>query len=119
LSIVHSGWKIFFATSWGMFEHRFESLLQNIADNSELIDKEAVALDILQAAEQRQREREHSMSREIQWKSEQLQSVLNWLETGESDPELKLEWLRSRCYEGTSQWITKAAKIRSWLQRLQ
>ncbi|KAI1291072.1 hypothetical protein F5Y03DRAFT_377684 [Xylaria venustula] len=115
--ICKPGWKIYFSSLWGLFEHRFDDLLQNIARTSELIDKEAVSLDITQAAEQRQRDLDASISRETRWKTEQLQSVLDWLEMGESDPELKLEWLHSRCYEGTSQWITKSSKLRSWLQR--
>ncbi|KAI1824553.1 hypothetical protein F4861DRAFT_505422 [Xylaria intraflava] len=115
--ICKPGWKIYFSSLWGLFEHRFDDLLQSISRTSELIDKEAASLDIIQAAEQRQRDMDASISREIRWKAEQLQSVLNWLETGESDPELKLEWLRDRCYRGTSQWITKSSKLRSWLQR--
>ncbi|KAJ2987229.1 hypothetical protein NUW58_g4620 [Xylaria curta] len=115
--ITKPGWKIYFASLWGLFEHRFDSLLQNITRTSELIDKEAVAIDIAQAAAQRQKDLEISISHESRWKNEQLQSVLNWFEIGDSDPELKLEWLRNRCYAGTSQWITKSSKLRSWLRR--
>ncbi|KAI1180456.1 hypothetical protein F4777DRAFT_530453 [Nemania sp. FL0916] len=110
-------WKVYFKWSFGRFEHRFGSLLKSITYTSELIDKEAVSLDIIEAAEKRQRDQDTSKAREIQWEFEQRQKVLDWLQMEESNVEDKLDWLRNRCYEGTSQWVTKSSKLRQWLQR--
>lgn len=109
---------MFFSSGWGRFEHHFNALLQSIAHCSELIDKEAVSFDIIQAKEWRQKSLEDAINREKRWESEQLEAVLRWLEIGESksNQEIKLEWLRSHCCEGTAQWVTKSSKVRSWLQ---
>lgn len=115
--MVSTGWKFFFSSAWGRFEHRFSGLLESMTRLSDLIDREAVALDISQAAEWRKTEAENAHQRERQRHAEQLQAVLDWLETTNGDQEMKLEWLRSRCYEGTSSWITNNHKFRTWLQR--
>lgn len=110
-------WKIFFTSAWGRFDHRFSALIDSITKTSELIDKQTMPLNILQAKEWRQKSLEDSIIREQRWESEQLLAVLNWLEAGEHNQELKLEWLGTRCCAGTSFWITRNAKFRSWLQR--
>lgn len=109
---------MFFTSGWGRFEYHFDALLQSISQTSELIDKEASSFDIIQAREWRQKSLEEAMSREKRWESEQREMVLSWLEVGDSvsNQEVKLEWLRSHCCEGTSQWLTKSTKARSWLQ---
>ncbi|KAF2963927.1 hypothetical protein GQX73_g9643 [Xylaria multiplex] len=85
---------------------------------SDLIDHEAVALDIFQATEWRKTEGENARRRESQRHTEQLQAVLDWLTANENqDQEMKLEWLSNRCHEGTSSWITNNPKFRAWLQR--
>lgn len=113
-----AGWKMFFSSGWGRFEHHFDALLQSIAQTSELIDKEAASVEIIQAREWRQKCLEDAAAREKRWASEQRESVLKWLEVGDSTSaqEVKLEWLRSNCREGTSQWLTKSPQVRSWLQ---
>lgn len=109
---------MFFSSSWGRFEHQFDTLLQSIAQNSELIDKEAASFDIIRAQEWRQKSLEDATNREKRWESEQREVVLRWLEVGDSksNQEVKLEWLRNHCCEGTSQWLTKSREVRSWLQ---
>lgn len=67
--------------------------------------------------EWRQRSLEDSITREQRWATEQLQAVLNWLETEVQTQKVKLDWLNARSHEGTSAWITKHPKFRSWLQR--
>ncbi|KAI0476181.1 hypothetical protein GGR56DRAFT_641517 [Xylariaceae sp. FL0804] len=111
------GWQMCFASLWGRFDHRFGSLLTNISQSSELIDREATSLSIMQTAELRQKTLEDCARWESQWQTEQLQSVLNWLGTGDNDPDAKFDWLMDRCHEGTSQWIIKSSKLRTWLQR--
>ncbi|KAL4732721.1 hypothetical protein ACLX1H_001740 [Fusarium chlamydosporum] len=109
---------IFFSSAWGRFEHQFDALIQSIAQTSELIDKEAVALDINLAQEWRQKFLEDAAKQEKRWEAEQRKAVLQWLEVGDSKSyqEDKLDLLRSHCCDGTSQWLTKSKQIRSWLQ---
>ena len=82
----------------------------------DLIEREAVALDIFHAAEWRKTEGENAYQRERQSHTEQFQAVLHWLTPNEIE-EAKLDMLDSRCYEGTASWISENSKFRAWLQR--
>ncbi|KAI0521714.1 hypothetical protein F5B22DRAFT_662043 [Xylaria bambusicola] len=110
------GWKFFFSSAWGRFEHRFSGLLERMARIGDLIEREAVALDIFHAAEWRKTEGENAYKRERQRHAEQRQAVLDWLTPNDIE-EAKLDVLNGRCYEGTSSWITQNHKFRTWLQR--
>ncbi|KAH9990747.1 hypothetical protein F4779DRAFT_609911 [Xylariaceae sp. FL0662B] len=111
------GWRIFFSSAWGGFEYRFSSLISNIGHTSDQIDREAASLNISQAVKWRIASAEDAEKRQDRWQTQQLNAVLNWLETADKGQEVKLEWLKSRCYEGTSQWVLQSPKLRSWLQR--
>ncbi|KAM5375793.1 hypothetical protein ACJZ2D_005849 [Fusarium nematophilum] len=112
-----SGWKIFFKSAWGGFDLRFTDLLDSISRISDQIDREAMAIDIVQAAEQRRKDAEESNQRGTRLRAQQLNAVLNWLEASDTDQEMKFEWLTSRCYEGTLDWTLQSPKLRAWLQR--
>lgn len=116
MSSSSAGWQFFFSAAWGRFEHYFDSLLQGIARNSELIEKEAASVDIIEAREWRQKSRELAAAREKKWETDQRDAVIRWLQDGDTKQDDALEWLRNRCYEGTSQWLLKSSKVRSWLQ---
>ncbi|KAJ3530677.1 hypothetical protein NM208_g8843 [Fusarium decemcellulare] len=111
-------WQTFFASGWGRFEHQFDALLQNISQTSDLIDRDAASFHIVKAQEYRQKSLDDAENRERRREYEQREAVLRWLEVGDSksNQEVKLEWLRSHCCEGTSQWLTKSQEVRSWLQ---
>ncbi|KAF9873876.1 NACHT domain-containing protein [Colletotrichum karsti] len=111
------GWKMFFSSGWGRFEHNFDSLINGIARNSDLIDKEAASVEIVRATEWRAKSREDAEMLEKQRLADQRNEVLKWLQDDNLNQEMKLEWFRNRCCEGTSQWVLKSPKIRSWLQR--
>ncbi|RYP58606.1 hypothetical protein DL770_010393 [Monosporascus sp. CRB-9-2] len=98
-------WKIFFSSAWGRFEHRFGDLIESITRVSALIDREAASLDIHHANGWRRKALEDSTVREQRWESEQSQALMKWLETGDNDQELKLEWLKGLCCPGTGRWI--------------
>lgn len=113
---IATGWKMFFSCSWDRFEHHLESLIDSISKNSELIDKEAASHEILQAKEWRQRLQDDALSKERRWEIERREAVLGWLQASDINQEVKLEWLRDRCTEGTSSWITQSSSFTNWLQ---
>ena len=108
---------MFFKSAWGGFEHRFGSLLESIARVSGEIDREAIAIDLLKAVDQRKRHADTAAERESEWRTQQLCIVLNWLEALDTEQQMKLEILRDRCHEGTLGWATASPKLRSWLRR--
>lgn len=110
-------WAVFFSSAWGRFESHFSALITNITKTSDLIDKQATTYHILEVKEWRQKSLEDSITLESQRATEQLQAVLNWLGTEVQTQKDKLDWLNARSHEGTSAWIAKHSKFRSWLQR--
>ncbi|KAM6529652.1 hypothetical protein FALCPG4_007781, partial [Fusarium falciforme] len=110
-------WKIFFKSAWGRFDQRFGDLLGNISRISDQIDREAMSIDIIQAADQRRKDAEKSNQRVDEYRAQQLNAVLKWLEASDIEQEQKLEMLQNRHYEGTLNWISSSPKLRAWLQR--
>lgn len=110
-------WPIFFSSAWGRFERHFGALITNITKMSDLIDKQATTYHILEVKEWRQKSIEDSVALETRRATEQLQAVLNWLGTEVQTQKDKLDWLNARSHEGTSAWIARNTKFRSWLQR--
>lgn len=110
-------WPIFFSSAWGRFERHFGSLIANIAKTSDLIDKQATTHHILEVKKWREKSLEDSKDLEARRMSEQRQAVLNWLGIEVQTQKEKLDWLNARSHEGTSTWIVKHPKFRSWLQR--
>lgn len=106
-----------FTSVWGRFDDRFGTLLLNISHTSEQIDREAAALDIMQAVESRKKSAAECIEHDRRHQTEQIQSIRNWLELTNTDGEMKLEWLLSRHLEGTSDCARQNPNIRIWLQR--
>lgn len=118
ISLRHNiDWTIFFLSAWGRFERHFSALIANIAKTSDLIDKQATTYHILEVKEWRQKSLDDSIAREQRWATEQVEAVLNWLGADVYAQNLRLDWLHTRSHAGTSSWITKHSKFRSWLQR--
>ncbi|KAK1463568.1 NACHT domain-containing protein [Colletotrichum cuscutae] len=111
-----SEWAMLFSTCWGRFQYRYDSLLASIAKTADLIDKEAASYEIVQAREQRQKLLEEARDREKREEIHHREAVKKWLQVSDRNEE-KLEWLRDRCLDGTSQWVTGSSPVRSWLQK--
>ncbi|KAK8013246.1 hypothetical protein PG991_009517, partial [Apiospora marii] len=114
--ITKPGLSMFFTSVWGRFNDRFDTLLQSIACISEKIDRDAVAIDIMEAAELRKKWSADCIERDRRHHIEQLQCILNWLERTEPEGDAKLDVLLDKHLEGTSHWALQNSAIRSWLQ---
>lgn len=110
-------WPIMFSSSWSRFERRFGALITNITKISDLVDKQATTYHILEVKEWRQKSLEDSEVLETRRTTEQSLAVLDWLGAEVQSQKDKLDRLNDRSHEGTSTWIAKHTKFRSWLQR--
>lgn len=109
-------WTRFFHTSWGSFDGRFRAILDNIARDSELIDKNANAIDILQAKEFRDTQNKLITQREKQEEAARLASVIKWLQiTQLHDQEEELDHFTTRCHPGSCDWIFQLEKVKKWM----
>lgn len=111
-----SAWTRFFHTSWGRFDGRFKAILENIARDSELIDKNANAIDILHAKEFRDKQNEYITQREKQEEAAELASAITWLQINQvHDQEEEVDRLNSRCHPRSCDWIFQLERVRKWM----
>lgn len=112
-----SGWRHLFDASWRDFSGRFNVILQNLARNKDLVDREASSFDILEAKACRQRLLEDLDKREKERREWQLRDTLAWLDLKGQDREQQelLDRRSSAREKGTCEWILTHPKIELWL----
>lgn len=112
-----SGWRHLFDASWRSFDGRFNAILQNLARNQDLVDREATSFNILESKACRQRLLEDIEKREAERREWQLRDTLAWLDLkGQDREQQELFERRSNAREtGTCQWILRNPTIGLWL----
>ncbi|EHK42609.1 hypothetical protein TRIATDRAFT_224424, partial [Trichoderma atroviride IMI 206040] len=124
--VRRSGWRLLFLTSWGRFQRRFDSIIEDMGRHSDLIDKEANARNISEAQEMRrdlrawrQENIDKVKSLEGEQAIKQYQSIIAWMNIDESDQLAIFDSIMAegRNYPGTCAWILKNPKVSSWLQK--
>jgi hypothetical protein len=117
---------VLFLTSWGRFQSRFDSILEDMERHERLIDKEANAYDIAEAQKMREdlrtwrEENLMKLSRlEVEETAKQHMSIMSWLKIDDSGQLTVFDSISSEGakYPGTYEWILQNAKINSWIQR--
>ncbi|KAI1388865.1 uncharacterized protein F4822DRAFT_429482 [Hypoxylon trugodes] len=123
--VRRKSWKLFFLTSWGRFERRFDNILDDMKRHGELVDLQANAhgvSDIRQVREDIKSWRVESRTRMNEWNnqqtSKQLESIVTWLKSEESGQLAILETIliEGDKYDGTCSWALNNTRIKCWLQ---
>jgi hypothetical protein len=123
--LLNIAWKLFFLTSWGRFQRRFDNILEDLTKHEEQIDKEANIYNIAEARNMRQNLeawRQESLAQitrdEEEQTTSQLQAVCSWLKRNESDQLLIFDNISAQGskHPGTCSWVLKHPAILSWLQ---
>ena len=97
------------------FARRFERILDSLVYHSDILDKEALSIDISRAEEWRRRAKEDAAKHEESLAATHLSAVLSWLDVQDSQQEDVLdEHLRS-IYADSCQWIQGHRKTSPWL----
>lgn len=106
-----------FDASWRSFASRFNVILQSLARNRDLVDKEANSFDILESKAFRHRLYEDIARREAETRDWQLRDTLAWLDLQGQDREQEelLERRSKARLDGTCEWILRNPKISTWL----
>ncbi|PVI02267.1 hypothetical protein DM02DRAFT_702449 [Periconia macrospinosa] len=110
------GWKFFFSSMWDNFDSRFKSILADLAYHSDLVDKEAVAVDIAASLRYQKEDAERFEKQEQEWKNAKLSAALSWLGFGNHVVDHIPDNLTRDCSPGACDWIFKHAKMEPWLQ---
>lgn len=123
-SLTSQGWKLFFLTSWGRFERRFDHILEDLKDHGDLVDKEATAYNIAEAREARQDlearklEKLSRLDRNEQSRTaRELGELITWLRVDLADQISILDKVidESSRHPGTCSWALNNTLMKSWL----
>ena len=117
-----------FECAWKAFEPQFDAILYKIERHTDLIDKEANCIALLEtreAAKERQRDvkiavqekQKETDARVKQHQAVQLREVVQWLSTDENDQEFTLEKLARHRQPQTCEWLLRIRSIVSWLHK--
>jgi len=116
IAYMETAWKLFFATLWGHFESRFDSILASLARHSELLDKESIAVNISEAVDHRRRSTEQWEKQDKEWHATKLQAVLRWLRVDGTAPGDEIGKRSRDCVLDSCDWLIKHPKIELWRQ---
>jgi len=123
-----TGWKILFNSTWGRFQTQFDAILKSLEKHADLVDREANAVNIVQAKAWRDTYMEDSKA----WKDKyfedskqkakeraanELAAVLSWLDPTlkNANQEQELYRLSTSRHAGTCDWLLENAKIKKWM----
>ena len=117
-----------FECTWKAFESQFDAILYKIERHTELVDKEANCMALLEtreAAKERQREVKIAIqqkqkeidARVKQHQTVQLREVIQWISNDEDDQEFRLEKLARHRQPQTCEWLLRNRSVVSWLHK--
>jgi len=98
---------------------QFKSILESLAKNADLVDREAISIGITEAKLWRSKKIEESAERERKSSALQRQAVLSWLKYDEPLQEDELCMQLGRTHPNTCHWITQNTKMKAWARRAQ
>ena len=104
-----------FDSFWKSFELRFNGILSSLARHKDLVDREVVAFDIVEASMNRKKVEEELTKAERDRFAFQLQAVLSWLAVEDHLQEDDLSRLHERQYPSTCAWIIQTVQVREWM----
>lgn len=104
-----------FGSLWKDFESRFTGILESLARHRELLDKEAISIDIAEARSWRIRVEEDIGRRENQRQEQQLHYATGWLCVDDLLQEEELDRLSDRRQDGTCEWVMRGSQLTAWM----
>lgn len=112
----YAGWSFFFKSSWTRFETRFKGILDDLATHTELVDREATSIAVVDAREMRKDWLQKTEEQEAERFLSQANDVLKWLDVAKSEFEQEegLSGLSELCHEHSCDWIFKNQKMLVW-----
>ncbi|KAH8650674.1 hypothetical protein BGZ60DRAFT_462571, partial [Tricladium varicosporioides] len=108
-------WKVFFDSTWQSFGTRFDGILESLSRHRDLVDREAISINIAEERKWRRQSQEDIERREAERIACQLTRSISWLATDRHIDEDVLERYSGRCQPGTCVWILKSALMTLWL----
>ena len=115
--MTSTGWRKLFDASWRNFGARFRAIKENLAQNRDLVDREAMSLEIVEARESRETLFRDIERRENEDRDAHLEKVFSWLDLNGLDREQDdlIDKFTSARQENTCVWLLENLKVREWL----
>ncbi|EXJ84684.1 hypothetical protein A1O3_05354 [Capronia epimyces CBS 606.96] len=107
-------WYKLFESSWKSFEGRFGGILANLSKHKDMLMKEAIAIDIVEARRWRARAAEELDKKEKERDQIYISDTLAWLNVHQEDQDDELHRLLNRRQSGTCHWVFRHPKFISW-----
>ncbi|KAK5653425.1 hypothetical protein OQA88_8910 [Cercophora sp. LCS_1] len=123
--VNRGGWKVFFMTSWGRFQRRFDGIIDDLKAHERLVDTTANATGLSdlrktrEAVEASNRELVEKIEKEEQERAAtQYLAIVGWLKLDDSEQGKILDSLLAepRKYPGTGDWILAHSKMLAWMR---
>ncbi|KIW21374.1 hypothetical protein PV08_01954 [Exophiala spinifera] len=107
-------WHILFDSLWKSFDSRFSGILANLSKHKEMLMKEAIAIDIVEARKWRTRAAEELDKQEKGRNQIYISDTLAWLNIQQEDQEDELDRLLAKRQPGTCDWVFRHPKFVTW-----
>jgi hypothetical protein len=107
-------WHILFDSLWKSFEGRFSGILSKLSRHKDMLIKEAIAIDIVEARKWRGRASEELEKQEKGRNQIYIDDTLAWLNVQQENQDDELDRLLSRRQPGTCAWVFKHPKFVTW-----
>jgi hypothetical protein len=107
-------WYILFSSSWKSFECRFSGILLKLERHKDMLLKEAVAIDIVEARKWRTATSEELDKQEKARNQIYTNDTLAWLNVQQESQEDELARLLDKRQPGTCAWVFKHPKFLAW-----
>lgn len=109
-------WHLWFAFDWGLFERRFNLILQKLASHCDLLDKEAAAAHFSEMKHFRDKRQLEEDAFEQKRQNQMARDVFRWLSAAEDQQEEHLQRISDKRQPETCNWVLKDPQMRPWIE---
>lgn len=108
-------WHVWFACSWGIFERRFDKIVQKLRIHCGRLDQEAAAAHFLEM--RKFRDNCHLEEDDLERRHIRMaRDVLGWLSAGENRQEERLHEISDDRQLEACNWVLDDPQVRSWIE---
>ena len=108
-------WHFWFTFNWGLFEHRYKSILHRLSSHCDLLDKEAASIHYSEMKAFRLKRQQEDDVFEQQSHVQMAANVHRWLAVVDDDQEEQLHRFSDKRLSGSCDWILATDQVRSWI----
>ncbi|KAL9632984.1 MAG: hypothetical protein Q9164_004975 [Protoblastenia rupestris] len=110
-------WHLWFAFDWGLFERRFNTILQKLSSHCDLLDKEAATVHFAEMKKYRDQRQLEEDAFEQRRQIQMAQDVSGWLQGVEDHhQEDRLRQISDSRQPGTCNWVLEDPQMRAWVE---